>query len=399
MLNIFQLSIRNLLHRRTRTLFLVALVFILSAVLFTSRILTNSMKDCIDKTVDKIGADVIVAPSEYASDLSDSLFSGELCSFYFKRDLIDGVQKVEGIEKISPQLYIATLEASCCSVPMQIVAFEPESDFIIKPWFEANNMGEIQRGQVVVGSKITKSAGDKISIFGLEYDVVGKLEETGTSYDNCAFMNFETAYTLFDSNQTKYVTELRQPENYVSLLTIRTKEDAAPKEVADKISRTMRESGLKAYTAKAMSGKVADTLEQMQSYSAFLIILLVIMAILSLICIFNITAHERLHEFGILVSIGARKNQILQMLLIESGLIGLIGGILGVLASVGGILIFKDLIVEKLAMPYLSVDFTEYAIIAVSGILLALLVSLLANVYAAIHATKMSTYQLIQEAE
>lgn len=399
MLNIGKLSLRNLLHRRTRTMFLIALVFILSAVLFTSRILTTSMKDCIDKTVDRIGADVIVAPSEYAKELSDSLFSGELCSFYFERSLIDEVKKTEGIEKISPQLYIATLEASCCSVPMQIVAFEPDSDFIIKPWLEANNMSEIKKGQVVVGSKITKSAGDKISIFGLEYDVVGKLEETNTSYDNCAFMNFETAYTLFDSSQTKYVTKLRQPENYVSLLTIRTKEEVKPKEVADKISRTMRESGLTAYTAKAMSGKVADTLEQMQSYSTFLIILLVIMAILSLVCIFNITVHERLHEFGILLSIGARKSQILLMLLMEALLIGLIGGIFGVFVGACGMVVFKDLIVEALAMPYLAVNLTTYAITAVYGVMLALSVSLLATLYAAIRATKMSTYRLIQEAE
>lgn len=37
-----------------------------------------------------------------------------------------------------------------------------------------------------------------------------------------AFMNFETAYTLFDSFQIKYVTDLTEPQKYVSLLTIRT---------------------------------------------------------------------------------------------------------------------------------------------------------------------------------
>ena len=64
-------------------------------------------------------------------------------------------------------------------------------------------MSELKKGKTVVGSKITAKAGDKISFFGQEYEVAGKLEETGTSYDNCAFMNFETAYTLFDSFQIK----------------------------------------------------------------------------------------------------------------------------------------------------------------------------------------------------
>ena len=65
MLTVPGLAVRNLRHRRVRTMFLAALVLILSAALFTSRVLTESMKTCIDKTVDRIGADVIVAPGEY----------------------------------------------------------------------------------------------------------------------------------------------------------------------------------------------------------------------------------------------------------------------------------------------------------------------------------------------
>ena len=102
MLTVPGLAVRNLRHRRVRTMFLAALVLILSAALFTSRVLTESMKTCIDKTVDRIGADVIVAPGEYESDLSDSLFSGGLCSFYFEKSLMDQVKKTDGIDKISP---------------------------------------------------------------------------------------------------------------------------------------------------------------------------------------------------------------------------------------------------------------------------------------------------------
>lgn len=183
MLTVPGLAVRNLRHRRVRTMFLAALVLILSAALFTSRVLTESMKTCIDKTVDRIGADVIVAPGEYESDLSDSLFSGGLCSFYFEKSLMDQVKKTDGIDKISPQLYIASLDAACCSVPVQIVAFEPESDFIVQPWMSGSNVSELKKGQTVVGSKITAKAGDKISFFGQEYEVAGKLEETGTSYE------------------------------------------------------------------------------------------------------------------------------------------------------------------------------------------------------------------------
>ena len=399
MLTVPGLAVRNLRHRRVRTMFLAALVLILSAALFTSRVLTESMKTCIDKTVDRIGADVIVAPGEYESDLSDSLFSGGLCSFYFEKTLMDQVIKTDGIDLISPQHYIASLDAACCSVPVQIVAFEPESDFIVQPWMSGSNVSELKKGQTVVGSKITAKAGDKISFFGQEYEVAGKLEETGTSYDNCAFMNFETAYTLFDSFQIKYVTDLTEPQKYVSLLTIRTKDGADPKEVANTINTKMRDSGLKAYTAKAMSGKVSDTLAQMQSYSVLLIGLLFLMAVLALICIFNITVNERLKEFGVLLSIGARKSQIFQMLLLEAGMIGVLGGFLGVVFSGGGILLFKDVIMESMNMPYLNVNVSQYVILALQSLGLAVGVSLLATLYAAVRANRMELYKLIQEVE
>ena len=162
----------------------------------------------------------------------------------------------------------------------------------------------------------------------------------------------------------------------------------------------MRDSGLKAYTAKAMSGKVSDTLEQMQSYSALLIGLLFLMAVLALICIFNITVNERLKEFGVLLSIGARKSQIFQMLLLEAGMIGVLGGFLGVVFSGGGILLFKDVIMESMNnMPYLNVNVSQYVILALQSLGLAVGVSLLATLYAAVRANRMELYKLIQEVE
>ncbi len=398
-LTVSGLAIRNLLHRRVRTIFLAALILILSATLFASRILTGSMQNCIHKTVDRIGADVIVAPSEYESEISNSLFSGGLCSFYFEKNLVDQVKNIDGINKISPQLYIASLDASCCSVPVQIVAFEPESDFIVQPWLADSDIGKLKKGQVVVGSKITSQKGDSISFFGQQYEVAGKLEETGTSYDNCAFMAFETAYTLFDSFQMKYVTNLTKPENYVSILTIRTEKNVAPKEVADQINTKMRDSGLRAYTAKAMSGKVSDTLEQMQTYSRLMVFLLFLMAVLALICIFNITVNERLNEFGVLLSIGARKSQIFQMLLLEAAFIGVIGGSCGVVIAGGGIALFSDVIMKKMNLSYLSINMSQGVTCAFQSLGLAVGISLLATLYAAVRINRMEAYKLIREVE
>lgn len=398
-LSIGKLAVRNLLHRRVRTTFLIAFVLVLSASLLASSVLTESMKECIDKTVDRIGADVIVAPKEFSSELSDSLFSGERCSFYFDRDYIDDVKKIDGIEKISPQLYVASLDASCCSVPVQIVAYEPDTDFIVQPWLADEGVKTPENGQVVVGSKITAGPGDTISFFGYEFQVVGKLEETDTSYDNCAFMNFETAYTLFESKQMKYVSDIQDPEQAVSLLMIRSKEGADSQKIADEVNKNLDEEGLQAFTASGLFDGVSGVLHQLQSYTALLIGLLFLMAVLALVCVFNITVNERHREFGILMSVGTGKGRIFRMLLLEAGIIGLTGGVLGVLIAGGGLFLFSDVIMEKMNIPYLITDVREYLAIAFCCLAISVATSMLSTLYASVKTSRMEPFRLIQEVD
>lgn len=229
-------------------------------------------------------------------------------------------------------------------------------------------------------------------------EVAGKLDPTGTSYDICAFMDFETAYMLFESEQIKYVSDVSDPREVVSLLMIRGKEDADPKEIAKVINYQM-DTPLQAFTPASIFDQVSGTLNQMQSYSVLLIVLLFAMAVLALICIFNITIGERKREFGIMMSVGTRKSKIFRMLILEAGIIGIIGGVLGIVVAGGGIFLFQEQITMKMNMPYLISGVGEYAQIAVRCILLSVVTSILSTLYAAVKLTRMEPFQLIQEVD
>ena len=154
-----------------------------------------------------------------------------------------------------------------------------------------------------------------------------------------------------------------------------------------------------AFVTNLTTGMDQIIVGQKHLVESLLIGLLFLMAVLALICIFNITVNERLKEFGVLLSIGARKSQIFQMLLLEAGMIGVLGGFLGVVLSGGGILLFKDVIMESMNMPYLNVNVSQYVILALQSLGLAVGVSLLATLYAAVRANRMEPYKLIQEVE
>ena len=129
-----QMAVKNLRRRPVRTWCMIFFVFMLSAALFLSSVLVESMQGSLQKTVDRMGADVIVVPEEYERDMADSLFLGELCDFTFDSRWVDTVLSIEEIEQATPQLYMASLAASCCSTETQLIAIDPETDFIVTPW-------------------------------------------------------------------------------------------------------------------------------------------------------------------------------------------------------------------------------------------------------------------------
>lgn len=126
-LNTVSMGIKNLLRQKGRTSIMIIFSFVLTMSLFVCTIVTESMQQSVDKTINRMGADIIVVPEEYETEYTESLFSGELCTFYFEKEWYEKVCTIEGIKVASPQLYLASLSASCCVAPIQLIAFDPET--------------------------------------------------------------------------------------------------------------------------------------------------------------------------------------------------------------------------------------------------------------------------------
>ena len=95
---IWKIALKNLKRRPVRTGCMIFFVFMLSASLFFSSMLVGSMEGTLQKTTDRMGADLIVVPKEFEKSMADSLFLGELCSFSFDRSWVDDIVSIEGIE-------------------------------------------------------------------------------------------------------------------------------------------------------------------------------------------------------------------------------------------------------------------------------------------------------------
>jgi len=394
-------ALKNLQRRPVRTWCMVFFVFMLAASLFMSSVLVDSMEASLEKTVNRIGADVIVVPKEYESSMADSLFMGELCNFSFDSKWVEDIKNVDGIEAISPQLYMQTMSASCCDSAVQLIAFDPETDFIVSSWLEDDGIKMPGRGEFIVGSSITPGDSGTMKFFNVEYKVIGQLEKTGTSYDSCVFMNYDTAQDMMNGETwVKFFGETPDVRQMVSSLMIRAEEDMPITTIAGAINFKLPDgSPVSAYTTNGIMSDAMASVESMGSYTRILMGLISVLVVAALLCIFTITINERTKEFGILASLGADSNKLSGIVLTEGFMIGLAGGLIGTAVSVAVIMIFGGTIVNVMELPQLNSDIAYMLMLGLKCTGLALVVSVAASLYSAWKVSRNNLDALIKGEE
>ncbi|TGC09690.1 ABC transporter permease [Methanolobus halotolerans] len=138
-----------------------------------------------------------------------------------------------------------------------------------------------------------------------------------------------------------------------------------------------------------------EILEQTNQLSAALTALLTSVALISLLVgsigimnIMLVTVAERTREIGLLKALGYTKNDILALFIIESMVVGLIGGILGTAAGIVAALVVND---------YLELPNIFPAGQIVLGFTVAVIVGLVAGVYPANKAANMNPVDALRK--
>jgi len=112
------------------------------------------------------------------------------------------------------------------------------------------------------------------------------------------------------------------------------------------------------------------------------------------VCIFiNGGWNEKTHEIGVMKAIGARNRDILTIFLLKSGIISVIGGILGILIGAIG----ANMIIVGLESAFgVEIPAILHAEVLLGGLAVAVIVGVLSGIYPARKAAKMSPVEAVR---
>lgn len=403
MLTLKNLPVKNLNSYPGRTIAMLIFAGLMSAAVFGGMLIIRGLRQGLESVQSRLGADILVTPEDADNDFDAQTFliQAEPGYFYMDASKLDQIRAVEGVETASPQMFLASATSSCCSAKLQIIAFDPDTDFTIQPWIRETFHGAQKLGKmdVIVGANVTVYDDHILRLYNNDCRVIGQFAPTGYSLDNAVYTDFETIKVLitssFDTKLNKY-----QPfntEDVISSVLVRVKNGYDAGDVANKIKNSV--SGLNTTATKSMVSKIADSLSSIStSVHVFTIVILFVGALMTIL-IFLMMINERTREFASLRAMGASRNILSYIVIGEAVFINLLGGLIGIIASAVVIIGFSGVIREKLGIGFTPPSPRHIIIPAFFGIVVALLAAVAACLAAVKRVNRLDVSLVLKEGE
>ncbi len=383
-MNGFSLSLKNLTRRPGRTLALALLTAFLALAVFGGSVVVLSLRSGLNSLEARLGADIILVPSEAQSKVSfqNMFLQGTTGAFYMDADVLNQALEVEGVEKAAPQTFLASLKADCCSIKIQVIGIDPQRDFTVQPWIARSLTRALGDMDVAVGCKVEADVGEIIRIYEQRCKVAARLEATGTGLDTAVYCNMNTMNTLLQAAETMGVSHrIESGDQVISAVYVKVKDGYDVGAVNSRLNGHIRK--VTAVRTRSMITGVSDSLAGVSRTVTILIIAVWVLAFIILLLAFALIIRERVREFAVLRLAGASRGMLSRMVLLESAMCGLLGGLAGTGLAALLLFPFARLIESALKLPYLMPRAGTVLLLAAGTVLLSAAVAALSSVMAA----------------
>lgn len=398
-MNIPYVALKNLKRKLTRTGLLFAIVAVVSCTLFSATLFLKSINNALRIGTYRLGADIMVVPESAKDQAQKALISGEPTQFLMDRSVLDQVRALDFVKTATPQLFVKPTSFTCCfNVDVFLVAFDPETDFTVKPWLEKNLNRKLGINELITGRSVPVITGDKVPFFGTTFTVAGTMEATGMDFfDRAAFMSLDTAYKMAEDSKTKALQPIEIGRDKISTVLVQVKDEYTPDRAAIRIEHDIK--GVKALVSDTIISTVRRQLSGLIKAILVISIILWVIVLLIMAFAFYMIVNERRREIGILRAMGANRGHVTAIILSEAGLLSATGGAAGILLGYGLLISFKGLMLHYLKLPYLFPSTPELIILTLGALLFSLFTGLLAAFLPSLTILKQEPYEAIRSAE
>ena len=280
---------------------------------------------------------------------------------------------VAGIPLNDEQAYKTLAEAAGWKIDDGAMLKKGDNEVMIGSLYKENLFGK------------SVSIGNKLKINGREFKVKGILKSVGNPSDD---QNIIMSYDIFK--------EFFNSSKRVDMIYVQIQPGEDIKQVAEKVKKDlMKFSDVKEktidftiLTPEELLGTFSIILNIITAFLAGIASISLVVGAVGIANTMYTSVLERTKEIGTMKAIGARNSDILLIFIIESGLLGIIGGIIGVALGMISSGVIEMVANEALGTNLLQVSFSPYLIMGC--LIFSFVVGSLAGLLPARQASKLN---------
>ena len=390
----FSLSFNNLKRRKTRSWLTMIGIFIGIAAVVALISLGQGLQTAIEKQFEDFGSDRIIIQEK---GLQGPPGSGTSQSTKLTSEDIEIIKGVRGVESAAGMLLkTARIEHNdeikfnfIVGIPLASDEKEALDFFNVE---SGRDLKEDDDKKAVVGISYAEGKvfdkkldlGNRIIIEGESFEIVGIMERIGNPYDDASVVI-----------PKETMGEIYNIEDEESQIYVKVKDVNEIDRVKEDIERELRKERGEEEGKETFEVTTAE-----QFLEAFMNIFGVVQAVLVGIAAISLlvggigiantmytSVLERTKEIGTMKAVGAKNSDILILFLIESGMLGLIGGVIGIIIGIG-----LSKTAEYIAMTQLGTNILQASVdpILIGGALaFSFLIGAISGVFPAMQASKL----------
>lgn len=399
-----KLAIEGIRNRKLRSWLTMIGIFIGIIAVVSLVSLGQGLQNVIDEQFEMVGGDrIVISPGGGGTIAS---FGGMFSAAKLREEDIDVVSKVRGVDSalglISTTGKIKT-DGEQRPIPIFGAPTDPKQQKLLRQidFFVVDKGRYLEEGDrykanigVRTGDFFDKDigVGDRIEIEGIMFDVVGVNKKTGNPFhDRKIVIPIETVRELFNKSDE------------FSGIQVKVEKGFDVDEVAENIKEKLRrhrnvkkdEEDFSVETAENIVAVFKDALTLVTGFLVIIALISLIVGGIGIMTTMYTSILERTNQIGIMKAVGARNDNILLMFIVEAGMLGLVGGVIGVIL---GLLISMGL--EYLVVNYVGIDiFRIYAgpELIIGALLFSFLVGCFSGYLPANRASKMHPVEALRQ--
>jgi len=322
------IALRNLRRRKAKAAFVLAGLLIAVSTAVALLGLIEAMNRDIQQKLEEYGANILILPKTENLSLTYGGLSLGGVSFEMQEirqaDLgrVKTIKNAANVAAMGPTV-LGAVEVSDRKVLLAGVDFQAVK--ILKPWWKLAGTAPSDSG-VLLGAEAARilalKTGDLFKVNGSNLEVSGVLAPTGSQDDQLVFTRLDTAQSLLNK------------EGRVSMVEVAALCNACPiEEMVRQISVALPDTKVMAIQQVVQSRM--ETLAHFRKFSYGVTAVLVLVGSLVVLVTMMGSVRERTAEIGIFRAMGFRRSHVMQIVLLEAGIISALAGILGYLVGFG----------------------------------------------------------------